>query len=262
MFGSSGYAAAMQTVPGWTLLFAREPEPDLDIEDLPQGLDDNPSQRFMDKKPPNRRPLLWVLILVVVGVAVYAMTQPEMLQMIGMGAPEPPKPTIAKSPKPAVPAAPATPAAPGAPAPVAPGIPAPSTPGAPVASAPAPTASSPGATPSMPPAAAPSSATAGKPILAAPATPSTQPARPAASAPTPLFKEGQRVVVQSDPKQLTGTVFLSADSAGVVPGPLVKPGSTLVVTDGELRNNVWVYSVRTEDGTVGWIPESRLKVKS
>jgi len=77
-----------------------------------------------------------------------------------------------------------------------------------------------------------------------------------------MFKEGQRVVVQSDPKQLTSTVFLSADSAGVVPGPLVKPGSTLTVVDGELRNNAWVYSVRTEDGAVGWIAESRLKIKS
>lgn len=92
----------------------------------------------------------------------------------------------------------------------------------------------------------------------------TQVPRPTVPAPvpTPLFKEGQRVVVQSDPKQLTGTVFLSADAAGMVPGPLVKPGTTLTVTDGELRNNSWVYSVRTEDGAVGWIPESRLKVKS
>ncbi len=235
MFGQSGYAATMQPLPGWTLLFAREPEPDLDIDDLPQGLDEDPGQRLMDKKPPNRRPLMWVLVLVLVGVAVYALMQPDMLQMFGLGAPEPPKPAIARPAKPAAPAAPLSPAAP-------------------AATAPAPPVSA-------PPAAAPPA-----PVASAPATPSpsAQAARPSAPGPVPIpmFKEGQRVVVQSDPKQLTSTVFLSADSAGVVPGPLVKPGSTLTVVDGELRNNAWVYSVRTEDGAVGWIAESRLKIKS
>jgi hypothetical protein len=33
------------------------------------------------------------------------------------------------------------------------------------------------------------------------------------------------------------------------------------VLDGDLQPGGWVYSVRTDDGVKGWIPEKRLRLK-
>jgi hypothetical protein len=55
-----------------------------------------------------------------------------------------------------------------------------------------------------------------------------------------------------------GAVSLTTDVEGMHPGTSVPPGSTLTVQDAELHNNVWVYSVRTDDGATGWIPETKL----
>lgn len=232
-----GQSGSLAIVPsGWSLLFAREPEPDID--DLPPGADDNPGQRLLGNKPPNRRMLLWAVALVVAAGVAYFLTQSDEPPVVA----KPAKPAV--SPRPAIPAPPPASSAPAAPGTPPAGTPAPVPPG-PVTPAPVtPSTSSPGAF-------APGPGSAPPPV-----------ARPSLPVPTPMFKEGQHVVVQPDPKQLTGTVFLSFDSAGVLPGPLVKPGSTLTVVDGELRNNTWMYSVRTEDGAIGWIQESRLKIKS
>ncbi len=236
--GPSGSVAV--NLPGESLLFAREPEPDID--DLPPGVDDDPGQRLLGNKPPNRRMLLWAVALVVAAGVAYFLTQSD----------EPP--VVAKPAKPAVsrPVIPASPPAFSAPAPAVPGTP--------PAGAPAPVPPGPVTLAPITPSTATPGASVPAPGMTVPAAP--QVARPSLPVPTPLFKEGQHVVVQPDPKQLTGTVFLSFDSAGVLPGPLVKPGSTLTVVDGELRNNAWMYSVRTEDGAIGWIQESRLKIKS
>jgi hypothetical protein len=83
----------------------------------------------------------------------------------------------------------------------------------------------------------------------------------ARSVPTPLFGEGQRVTLPADPQTPGKTIFLTGDAAGTKPGPVVRPGAVLTVLDGELRDDAWVYSVRTQDGAKGWIPERRLKGK-
>jgi len=51
------------------------------------------------------------------------------------------------------------------------------------------------------------------------------------------------------------------DPTGAKPGPVVRPGVTLSVLDGDLQPSGWVYSVRTDDGVKGWIPEKRLRLK-
>lgn len=119
--------------------------------------------------------------------------------------------------------------------------------------APAPSATVPPRTPAAPAPAPPAPPTA-EPGLSSPmAVP--------ASPPSPLFAEGQRVTVTADPGVSGAPVTLSLDAAGTRPGPVVRPGSTLTVLDGEWQNNAWVYIVKTEDGNKGWIPESRLRLK-
>lgn len=118
------------------------------------------------------------------------------------------------------------------------------------------------AMPPAKPASRPKPAPSGTP---APVTPSAQTSSPGPAAPpslpTPLFSQGQRVSVIPDPAPPGGSLSLSLDSAGTKPGPSVRAGTTLTVLDGELQNNVWVYSVRTEDGATGWIAERHLRPK-
>jgi hypothetical protein len=76
-----------------------------------------------------------------------------------------------------------------------------------------------------------------------------------------MFAEGQKVTVTTDPTTQNEGVPLSMDSSGSKPGPMVKPGVTLTVLDGELQASGWVYSVRTDEGSRGWVPEQRLRLK-
>jgi len=76
-----------------------------------------------------------------------------------------------------------------------------------------------------------------------------------------MFAEGQKVTVTPNPTTPGESISLFMDSLGTTPGPLVKPGVTLTVLDGELQGNSWVYSVRTDEGTKGWVPEKRLRLK-
>jgi hypothetical protein len=94
-------------------------------------------------------------------------------------------------------------------------------------------------------------------VASAPAAP-PPPAKPQASA-SPLFREGQQVVVLADPAKPTGGVLLSADPEGSRGGPTVAPNTEVTVLDGELRNNAWFYTIRTPQGATGWISENRLK---
>ena len=57
------------------------------------------------------------------------------------------------------------------------------------------------------------------------------------------------------------TIPLSLDPSGMKPGPVVRPGVSLSILDGDLQPSGWVYSVRTDDGVKGWIPEKRLRLK-
>lgn len=227
------------TMPGtpfqWSLLFARQPEPDLEFteEELEQTTTTRPmSPMKPGKKSGGGRPIMWVLLLILVGGIAYVAMEPEMLTellnpILGENAPVAgPSPRV-MTPKPQPPAT----AAP---------VPAPTPEPAPAVAAPAPPA------PAMtPPGAAPAP------------TPTAQPAVTA----IPMFAEGQKVTVTSDPTAPGEGIPLSMDSSGAKPGAIVKPGVTLTVLDGELQGNSWVYSVRTDEGMKGWVPEKRLRLK-
>ena len=56
-------------------------------------------------------------------------------------------------------------------------------------------------------------------------------------------------------------VVLAKDAEGVQPGPAIPPGTVLTVLDGDLQETGWVYSLRSDYGTKGWLPERQLKLK-
>lgn len=93
--------------------------------------------------------------------------------------------------------------------------------------------------------------------------PSAPPApKPMASATaSPLFSEGQPVLIVADQAKPNGPVALMADAGNSKPGPTVALNTPASVVDGELRNNGWVYAIRTAQGITGWVPEGQLKAK-
>lgn len=214
------------------LFFARQPEPDLEFteEELEQTTNTRSSSPMKSPKKSGGRPVLWILLLALIGGGAYVAMEPEMVmdwvnQLLG-DTPAPQPAPMAARPAPPAPITQPAPAAPDAPAPV---------PATPQASAiPAP--------PAMP--AGPAAAT---------------PPAPAALA--PMFGEGQRVTVAVDPALAGGTLTLFQDAAGTKPGPAVRAGTGLTVLDGDLQPNGWVYSVRTDDGAKGWVAEKRLRLK-
>jgi hypothetical protein len=214
---------------GWTLLFARQPEPDLEFteEELDQTIASKPRGPLNPKKKSGGgRSVLWILLLILVGGGAYIATmEPEMLEewlSPYLGESTPPQPIVTR-PKPVTPA-----------------------PVAPLATAPQ---------------AAPSPNT----IAAAPQTSPTDTVAPAAapSAPSldPMFSEGQKVTVTASDTTPGGNILLFADSSSSKPGSTVRPGVALTVIDGDLQSNGWVYLVRTDDGTQGWVSEKRLRLK-
>ena len=228
----------------WTLLFARQPEPDLEFteEELDQTITTkargpvNPR-----KKSGGGRPILWILLLALVGGIAYVATmEPEMLtEWLSPYLGESTPPPVAMRPKPFVPA----PVAPPAPAPQA--TPSPSN----EASAPLAPTTSP-ATPVTPvaPAVVPSQTAA-------------RPAAPVAPSLDPMFSEGQKVTVTVDETAPGGSISLFADSSSSKPGPIVRPGISLTVLDGDLQPGGWMYMVRTDEGSKGWVSEKRLRLK-
>ena len=211
-----GFSEAVGPLQNWSLLFTRKSDPDLDYDSELDELDQSSSRgryvRSPQKRP--RRPLLWVLFLVVLGGAAYFAMEPDTVMDLleAWLGDTPPKPMVLMPP--------ARPALRPQPAPPQPPVPA----------TPSPLTTSPGPVASLFP-------------------------------PTPLFSQGQRVSVVPDPVPPSGLLSLSLDSAGIKPGPSVRAGTTLTVLDGELQNNIWVYLVRTEDGTTGWIAEKHLRPK-
>lgn len=225
----------------WSLLFARQPEPDLEFteEELDQTTATRPvSPMKPGKKSGGGRPLLWILILALVGGIGYIAMEPEQLMdwlapLMGESTPLEPPP-IAMRPKPMIPTppAPATQPAPGETAPL---------PSAPTATTPAP------ATPAQTPSAS---------------APTMAPLAPAANpVSSPMFGEAQKVTVIGNPAVPSETVPLMLDPAGTKPGPVVRPGVTLTILDGDLQPGGWVYWVRTDEGMKGWINEKRLRLK-
>jgi hypothetical protein len=226
----------------WTLLFARQPEPDLEFTE--EELEQTTSMRTPPplnprKKSSGGRPILWILLLILVGGIAYISTmEPEMMtELLAPYMGESTPPPIATKPKP-IPPAPVAPPGPTPPAASRPdgGISAPSSPPASPEAAVAPVAGSPPKT------------------TAGPATPVTPPL-------DPMFSEGQKVTVTADDMAPGGSISLFADSAGSKPGPVVRPGVSLVVMDGDLQPGGWMYLVRTEEGVKGWVTEKRLRLK-
>ena len=215
----------------WTLLFARQPEPDLEFTE--EELDQTFTTKARSPMNPRKRsgggsPILWILLLILVGGIAYVSMEPEMVTewlspFLGESTPPP----TAMRPKPL------------APAPVAPPAPAPQAASSPSSEASAPLAPATSPTTGVAPAAAP----AVVPPL------------------EPMFSEGQKVTVTVDEQAPGGSIPLFGDSSSNKPGPIVRPGVSLTVMDGDLQPGGWMYLVRTDEGTKGWVSEKRLRLK-
>ena len=229
----------------WTLLFARQPEPDLEFteEELDQAtVTKARSPLNPRKKSAGGRPILWILLLALVGGIAYVVTmEPEMLaEWLSPYLGESTPPPIAMQPKPLTP----VPVAPPAPAPQA-------------APSPSEEASDP-----LAPATAPATAVApAAPAVVPPPQTAARPAAPVAPPLATMFSEGQKVTVTVDETAPGGSIPLFADSSSSKPGPIVRPGVTLTVLDGDLQLGGWMYLVRTDEGAKGWVSEKRLRVK-
>ncbi len=226
----------------WSLLFARQPEPDLEFteEELDQTTATRPiSPMKPGKKSGGGRPMLWIFLLLLVGGIAYLAMEPEQLAdwlapFTGDTTPEPAP--IANRTKPTPPAAsPPAATAPAAPPAASEGMPAPAAP--------------------TPPTGAPPQSQSASPTTPAPAPPA------GTVVSSPMFAEGQKVTAIGNPTIPAETIPLSLDPTGAKPGPVVRPGVTLSILDGDLQPTGWVYSVRTDDGVKGWIAEKRLRLK-
>ena len=233
----------------WTLHFARQPEPDLEFteEELDQTITTKARGPMNPrKKSGGGRPILWILLLALVGGIAYVATmEPEMLTewlspYLGESTPPPAPPPIAMKPKPS------------APAPVAPPAPAPQ-------AAPSPSS---GASAPLAPATSPATAVApAAPAVIPPPQTAARPAAPVVPPLDPMFSEGQKVTVTVDEMAPGGSIPLFADSSSSKPGPIVRPGVSLTVMDGDLQPGGWMYLVRTDEGAKGWVSEKRLRLK-
>jgi len=223
----------------WTLLFARQPEPDLEFteEELDQTIATKARGSLNPrKKPSGGSPILWVLLLALVGGIGYVSMEPELLtEWLGpyLGESTPPPP-VTMRPKPA------------APAPVPQAAPSSNT----QAQAP------------LAPTTSPSTAVApAAPAVAPPPQTAARPGAPDVSPLNPMFGEGQKVTVTADEIGPGGSSPLFADASSSTPGPIVRPGASLTVMDGDLQPGGWMYLVRTDDGLKGWVSERRLRLK-
>ncbi len=233
----------------WNLFFARQPEPDLEFteEELEQTMGVRSSPPKKSPKKSAGSPLIWILLLVVAGGGAYVAMDPEMVMdvvgpFLGETPEPPPQPPVAKAPAPPNPMLSTQPNQPqqAAPAPD-------ETPAQPLqAAVPAPA-------PSMPTASAPAAAQS----LPAPAVS----APPTVTTPDPLFAEGQRVTVLPNPGAPGQKVSLLKDAEGTKPGLAIPPGTAFTILDGDLQEQGWVYYLRSDYGTTGWLAEKQLKRK-
>lgn len=246
MVSSTGIPAMRSEWTNWHLLFASQPEPDLEFteEDLDESMPP-PAPPMNSPKRSGKKPLLWILLLLLVGGVGYVAMDPDgAMQLVepylGGGA-EPAQPVIQKPPVKAQ--------APKQAPTVAPPV---------VAD---------NSTPAPADVPAPSSAMSA-PAIPAPAMPALQPAAsaPKPAAPTvrvagPLYAEGQRVTVIADPTRPKSPIPLFVDAVGTKTSTTVLAGATLTILDGDYQKRGWVYSVRTQNGRKGWIPERSLRLK-
>lgn len=221
-----GFAVSAGSLPSWCLLFAREPEQDLDFDDGPEAPDHGEGmQPDEPEEPSGRRPLILIVAVLAVAGALYFAWDAGMLT--GLLGPSGDSTAVT----------PANPAGRPQPVPPVPGPP-------PQAMDDAPKPAQPQAMPATPPMTA--------------SRAEAKPAPPIMDAPRPMFTEGQHVSVVPDPTLPAAAVSLSSDAGGNKPGPIISPITVLIIIDGELRNTGWVYAVRTPEGITGWISERRL----
>ena len=242
----------------WSLLFTRQPEPDLEFteEELEQTTNIRPSSPMKSPKKSGGRSLLWILLLVLIGGGAYVAMEPELVTdlvgpLLGESS-EPPAPVAVQPLRPKQPAPSALPSQPG-PVAVAP----------PVPQSQAPQTSAPAPVPAPPPAPSPGQPSASIPATTAP-VPSPAPvatAPPPSASPAPLFGEGQRVTVLPNPSAPGEKVALKQDATSTKPGPAVPPGTAFTILDGDLQDTGWMYYVRSDYGTKGWLEETQLRLK-
>lgn len=247
MFAFAGSPSLGGSPLTWNLFFARQPEPDLEFteEELEQTTTVRSSSPKKPPKQSNGRPLLWVLLLVLIGGGAFLAMEPEIvmeyIEPLFGESPEPPTPIVQRPmpPKP-VPVAPTPPPA--------------------VAPVEEPQAATPDPAPVPMPPAAPTMPTTSATVETIP-TPVPASEAPVINSPPPLFGEGQHVSVLPNPAAPREKVVLTQDAEGSRPGPAIPPGTVLTVLDGDLQGTGWVYSVRSDYGTTGWLPEHQLKLK-
>lgn len=253
MFATDG-PSIPGNLPTWSLFFARQPEPDLEFteEELEQTSNiRSPSPLKTPPKKPGKSPLIWVLLLVLIGGGAYVAMEPDLvMDVVGPFLNDTPEPAPPVARKPASPAAGhSTPSV----------QPAPTVPSA--SDRPTETTDSASSSPASPqthlppiptPATQPNGMTAPS---AAEAVPSATDSAP------PLFEEGQRVALLPNPGAPREKVALSRDAAGTTRGPAVPPGTVFTILDGELQDSGWVYYVRSDYGTTGWLQEKQLRAK-
>ncbi len=252
MFAIAGGPSLAGSPLTWSLLFARQPEPDLEFteEELEQTTTIRSPSPTKPPKQSSGRPLLWVLLLIVIGGGAYVAMEQEMIMdyvgpLLGESPAPQPQPPVARRPTPPAPATQPQAAVPIPP----PAIPVEVPQAAAPMTAPVPTPPVPQPMP-----------TASVPIQAPP-SPAPAPVAPITASPTPLFSEGQRVSVLADPTNSGTKVVLAQDAEGTKPGPAIPPGTALTILDGDLQGSGWVYSVRSDFGTKGWLVEKQLKLK-
>ena len=231
----------------WTCLFARQPEPDLEFTE--EELDQTHTMKARGPMSPQKKsgggsPILWVLVLALVGgIAYLSMEQDMVTEWLSPYLGESTPPPVAMKPKPS------------ATAPVAPPAPVLAPPQAAVT--PSSDASAPLA-PATPPAAV---ALPVAPAVVPPPQTAAKPVTPVATSSDPMFSEGQKVTITGDNTSPDGNILLFAESSSNKPGPIVRPGVLMTVMDGDLQPGGWVYLVRTDEGAIGWVSEKRLRLK-
>ena len=253
MFAIAGGPSLAGSPLTWSLLFARQPEPDLEFteEELEQTTTIRSPSPMKPPKKSSGRPLLWVLLLVLIGGGAYVAMEPEMIMdyvgpLLGESPAPQPQPPVARKPAP-------PPSGHSASSRCSDSTPCSTSRGTAGCSADDSSRSRHHqSTQPMPTASAP---------IQAPPSPASAPVAPITASPTPLFSEGQRVSVLADPTNPGGKVVLAQDAEGTRPGPAIPPGTALTILDGDLQANGWVYSVRSDFGTKGWLAEKQLKLK-
>jgi hypothetical protein len=227
-----------------TILFARQPEPDLEFTE--EELDQTIATKSRGPMNPRKKsgggsPILWILLLALVGGIAFVSMEPDMLtEWLSPYLEESTPPPMAMKPKPSLPAPVVAPA----PAPKA-------------APGPSNGTSAPLTRETSPAAAVPPTAPAVVPLPQAAARPTA----PIAPSLDPMFSEGQKVTVTVNDTAPGGNIPLFADSSSSKPGPTISPGISLTIMDGDLQPGGWMYWVRTDDGATGWVSEKRLRLK-